>query len=112
MTRAQVAFLLALVDAVNGCPWTHTPPERLGDDAVYLMSLDGGPKIYITRKNRQTWTVSAGGYAFHGRDLAACYYLMGMATHMGEYNRSLLQTPGAFWDAAAQTAKNIAECKP
>lgn len=114
MTRAQVSFLLSLAAAVNGYAGRPLPLSDADkpDGMVILLSVDGGPKLYITRKNRQTWTVAAGGYAFHGRDLAACYYLMGMAIHMGEYNRDLLQTPGAFWEAAALTAKKIAACAP
>lgn len=107
-------FLLALVASVNRCPIDHYRLEGANrpDGLTFLMSLDGGPKIYIFRKNRQTWTVSAAGYAFHGRDLAACYYLIGMAQHMGEYNRDLSRTPAPFWESVAQTARKISECAP
>jgi hypothetical protein len=104
----QVRFLLALIANIQGLPLDHfpLPTKRLGDDErIFLMSLDGGPKIYVTRRNRQTFTVSAHGYAFHGRDAVACYYLIGLASAMGERRAPSSLLPEWWEKVKAETTR-------
>lgn len=107
MNATQTRFLLAFIAAVNGSAQTFRLPRDKNDSYALLMDLDGGPKIYISRKNRQAYDVSAGGYAFHRRDAAACHYMIGVACDLGRHG----EFPRAGWEEMIRHAKNIAEGK-
>jgi len=98
MNTQQVRFLLALIANLQGLPLTHYNLPRDDKEDIYLVNLDGGPKIYIKRSNRQSFYVNAHGYAFHGRDAIACFYMIGLATVMGATFDDVSKAVPTWWE--------------